>query len=51
MARWVVDWVRGREMNGTAIRGSDGKLLHVSINLPFFTLAYGFKWQLIPLAL
>jgi len=41
--RWVVEWVRGKEMNGTAINGSDGKLLQVSMNLPFFTLACGFK--------
>jgi hypothetical protein len=51
MVRWVVDWLRGREMNGNAISGSDGKLLQVSMDLAFFTLAYGFKWQWIPMAL
>ena len=43
MVRWFVDWVRRREMNGTANNGSDDKLLQVSMNLPFFTLTYGFK--------
>jgi len=42
---WVVDRVRGREMNGTEISGSDGKLLQISMNLSFLTLAYGFKRQ------
>jgi len=53
MVRWFVDCSRRREMNGTAISGSDGKLQQVSMNLPFFFFytSYGFKLQLIPLAL